>query len=327
MLTKDQLVTLINRIESLRQEWDAQKPEERGGIWRELCDAFARLRQSIDTHEVEQEAWAIVLLADDVADRYADWEHAVGALRDPALGFTKTLWEAVAQLVAEVARKPPKQESVAELVAQGISYGQVAKLCNWYTATGSGTRVPDIDKVREELRNPGTHRPAPDPREIERLLAIEERWAARGPARLRKLLRQRPPETLEDLLDQKVPLRQIGKMFHVSMDEVRRVAQAAGIVPEEDVPPMSEQQRRFARDQETARILRLDSHPEAADLRERVLLLHADGLPDADIVAVLRANGRPEASYSLIRRFLVAAKADGAEASVQGDNAIGANEG
>lgn len=308
MLTRQEITERVACIGQLRQQWNTQQPQDRGDTWRELRDAFADLSQLVDTDEVEPDAWAVVLRVDALASAYADWARSIGVLHDPELGFTEQVWQALALLIEEAERDEQRLETVAELYEQAVPLTQIAKMQRWYSIAEDGRRVPDVERVRDELKHPGRHAPGPDPREVERLAEVEKQWAARAIDRRGRDARYVEP--IEELLKQKVPLRQIAKIHRIDVEAVRRVARAAGLTPIDDEPYRTEEQRKHARTQELGRLFLIDTHPEAGDLRDRVLAMHADGLSDADIGAALREQGHPDASHMRVRSILVEAQMD-----------------
>lgn len=132
-------------------------------------------------------------------------------------------------------------EPVRQLIErEKVEAWQVAKIYGWKDATGQ----PDVRKVQEELEKPGTHYDAKTwvhPDQVRFDAEVAEKWATRIPAtaitsmddieeQAAAASRQDAPESMDLLIQQRVPISQICLMKGVDVETVERRAGELGVV-------------------------------------------------------------------------------------------------
>lgn len=197
-------------------------------------------------------------------------EYGSRANPTPRDGFWAAL-EAISEF-RTVFNEPPKTLEPIELLAnvQKVPHRQIALIYGWFLPNG----VPDEQKVREELAQPGRHVgpdfiPPEERKRRERLAnAVDQR---------RRLLDRREhqevsakfkpaPESVEELLRQNVTIRQIAEMKGISQEEVVKEAKRLGIKANEGGDIRS-QRGTFERPLTDAENLAMDAkgmHPKTA---------------------------------------------------------------
>lgn len=182
--------------------------------------------------DAEVLARPVVLAIDRVDEEYVRWLEQVDIdpdLTDPS--GTRELWgrwQVVVDELDAAERQYPLPEPIESLLHTGVGDAQIAEIYGWPRE--------DARKVREERDNPGTHfnpKTWQHPSLVRRLKACEEAWAGRTKAEryrpLRPEDRQPAPETLEELIEQGVPSKQIAEMKGVTIDAVKAAAVRLGI--------------------------------------------------------------------------------------------------
>lgn len=209
----------------------------------------------------------------------------------------------------------PKPEPIGALLVGKVSHQQIAKIYGWRTPDGA----LDVDKVQQEITEPGKHyQPANwvHPSELRAQAEIEQRWQLRQAVRpSRRATRSAPaermhresPETLDELITSGINVTQIAKMKRVSEDAVRERAATLGVPLDGSVlataAAMSRRASPSAEEEEIAlraeelRLAGLRDFSElGADKDARIAALHADGRKPRDIVKML-GNAFPGLSY------------------------------
>jgi hypothetical protein len=195
---------------------------------RATCDAVADSGKT-----VEPEAYARLLAFDLVAAEYRKFLNRASQ-EDPFLppSGTEEFWKAYEWLVKahEVVRLP-KPPSVKDLRDnQKVSVNQIALIYGWMDEDNE----PDTDKVLDEYEKPGTHTKVwVHPSTKRRLQADKEQWAnrigPRGPVFLSSPsddpTRSKPP-TLDDMIRQGCPPKQISNVHGISEAEAMELLQA-----------------------------------------------------------------------------------------------------
>ena len=319
-LSREQIFEQLQDVhEHVRFGWRSEEGEHlMPRDWRPL-DSCEALFNTCKTLDVEQDARELVLAIDEFEQQFRAHAFQPRDFGSPRLepDFARQFWfllDEVFRLAERPHRDRRPPETVAELFSQHVPPSQIAKMYGWYTRNDEGERVPDEARVRRERENPGSEfdvetwvHPA-DKRFWE---DIEERWAARkltpppqrdavgvpvaDPPRQKKPC----PETLDELLEQKVGVSQILKMKpELTREDVYARATELGIFADEGQLVPQPRTRRSAvvegerqRTEELeAQIKRrnVDVHDELGpDADARIRAMSDDGAANTDILAEL----------------------------------------
>jgi hypothetical protein len=130
---------------------------------------------------------------------------------------------------------PPKLESVAELLRQKVSVRQIAEHIYGHNGEGPFLKngIPQEDLILKEAAKPGSVIPEDwvHPEFLARLRADQLEFDRQMRVLNDKVERSYvAPESIEELLRQKVPGEQIAAMKQVSIQEVQEVADRLGLV-------------------------------------------------------------------------------------------------
>lgn len=240
MLTRNKLIDSINHIRKLVNVWEASdgplvrwRTGDRKPITEELIEAFDGLFSLVGVTKVADDAKKIVLAIDQFDDLLADWaEGCELSPEDTDPHGSQKLWAAF-DAIFEACEVPQrrKPESIKQLGIEKVSEGQIALIYGWKHSDGS----PDVQKVREERDNPGTHYNAETwihPADLRAQNEINELWEKRLPRMVANESaggQREAPETLDELIQQRVPSKQIAMMKRIDIDEVRARASQLGI--------------------------------------------------------------------------------------------------
>lgn len=190
---------------------------------------------ALRNEEIHEDSRRLVLAIDAFARewvRFTDLSRA-GADVNPA--GSPELWAAYVGVRDNLDwPKYRNPEPIEQLVKrEGVPLWQVAKIYGW---------GEDVHKVAEELEKPGTHydpKTWQHPAFVNLLREVEDAWATRRPVDIPVVIlpesqeENRPdsaPESLETLIQQRVPADQIAKMKRISIEEVEAAAAGMGVV-------------------------------------------------------------------------------------------------
>lgn len=201
----------------------------------DVHNAFESLASVAGKHndEIHANARPLVMFIDAFAAKWIEFTDLAraGAMVDPA--GTPKLWSAYTSILDNL--ETPKfkaPEPIEQLVRrENVPSWQVAKLYGWGN---------DTAKVMEELEKPGTHYNASwvHPEQVKFDAEIEAKWSKRKPLDLppayadlpgEQVVKAVAPESLETLIQQRVPVDQIAKMKGMSIEEVEQSASEMGI--------------------------------------------------------------------------------------------------
>lgn len=350
VLTRDDVLEAVEQLEAAVSAWEqAEEPtaEYQGRTVKAISDALVdgatELFNTLATADIEPEAWPLVLAADRFEAALINWAKRTESQphRTDPEGGTE-VWGPYQELLrAKTPRRWRQPTPIKALIAQNVTYRQIAKEYGWYLSDG---RTPDETRVLEEISNPGMHY-KPDsyvhPHDARYLRELEAQWnercegleegtsefgelaaaSRREDAPKRKKEWKPPPESIEELLRQNVNIAQIAKMHRVELDDVRRLAAEIGVfndpsvwafVKGQDTPDLAQQRHK-------AEILRTNSHPECLDIEERIVAISEDGHPPGRVAEILRENGHPEITHQRVTRVLKAWAESGAEQTEDSD--------
>ena len=249
MKTWDEISEQVAKVERKCKEWetDPETPvvdfelQETRAISQKLDRAWSELYDSVCGPDIDPEAYKLVMAIDawiDEVDRFRDSMTA-----NP--GGTDELWKAWADVLTHAKKKP-----VAKML-EGISYltrvqkcspAQIAKIYEWKDEFGQ----PDTRKVLAEIEA-GSDEPTVSPHWERGVKATRELWEARE-ARLRQVITKPQkeilsdppviaPESLDTLLEQNVPSRQIARMKNIDQQTVIDYAREIGSIVDGQTPP------------------------------------------------------------------------------------------
>lgn len=201
----------------------------------ELVELFDELFTSASVSNVEDSAKAIVLALDDFEDQQNEWAEACQIdpeFTDPS--GNREMWAAWDEVLEQlrIALTPlPQPEPIKTLKIEKVGDRQICDIYGWLDSHGN----PELHKVREETEKPGTHYdPATwvHPSAKRRMAETSRRWSKRNRATKEDYAPRasiEAPESLEDLIRQGVPSKQIAMMKRVAVEDVRAVAEAIGV--------------------------------------------------------------------------------------------------
>lgn len=194
------------------------------------------------------------------ADHLTPWLGEMDRSNKQAILPPNAFWAALEAIsshllaVTTPAMKP--LEPIKDLVAQGVSPTQIAKIYGFKDVRGNWSEA----MVREELAKPGTHTGEGwvDPRLQRKIDRQTARAEAVGRARevvARKIARReaQPKESLQELIEQGVSLDQIVKIFRTTPDDILAQCRAEGLPEPAAAPPGTSMASIYATDAEVER--------------------------------------------------------------------------
>lgn len=336
-ITRPEVVALVNGTNAVIERWetaiDAPQVTWRGMAVKAVSEAVANsleaLFDKLETSDIATGAHPIVLAVDEFNDRYTEW--AEMSELSPEMASPKgspEMWAAWGDVLRSLPERPVRRlESITQLDLEKVSDRQIAMIYGWRLVDGSA----DVNKVREERAEPGTHYKASewvDPQYAKDDAEVAAKWAVRS-MRVQSVAMQAEakmsPESLDDLIRQDVPSKQIARMLNIDVDTVRERARQLNIpldgqfVP--SVSPHDKMQDVRDADNEKRRKLHAlaaaDAELRAAEtdvssMPERILSLAADGQNPKQIARLL-ADDFPGLNEAKVAGILAHAKASAVE--------------
>lgn len=307
--TLEDLNAEIRRAQAIVEAWETMPDESspivnwRGGnrkaISEAVANAWADLIDYCDSPDFADDAKQTVLAVDKFEDAMAAWSHAVDV--DPSNtdpGGSQPLWntwEAIRQVMPYRIVHPDPIKSLIEV--QGVSDRQIAKQYGF----------DDIRMVREEYEKPGTHY---DPKTWtpshyrKQMAKIADEWEKRS-SRRRHANPNRPrekevaPESLDQLIEQRVSSKQIAKMKGITIEEVKERADYLGLPLDGIAPSLAangaDRMADIRRQDDLAyaqakQMGQRGPHAGIENVLERVAACAADGLSPGAIAAALKSE-------------------------------------
>jgi len=307
--TLEDLSAEIRRTQSVIEAWESMPDEAspvvnwRGGarkaISEAVANAWADLIDYCDTPDFADDAKQTVLAIDKFEDALAAWSTAVDV--DPSSadpGGSQplwTTWEAARQTKPTRIVQPEPIKSLIEV--QGVSDRQIAKQYGF----------DDIRMVREEYEKPGTHY---NPKTWQpgwhrkQLASVLTEWESRS-SRRRHANPNAPkperiaPESLDQLIEQRVPSKQIAKMKGISVDEVKERADYLGLPMDGIAPTLAangaDRMADIRRQDDLAyaqakQMGQRGPHGDIENVLDRVAACAADGMNPGAIAAALKSE-------------------------------------
>jgi hypothetical protein len=242
MITYGQIRAIFDRTQKVVEVWNvASEPNVKwhGSLRKCLSqDVYNALEELTGVAgrpnaEFNESARSLVMFIDKLAIEWIAFtdQSRAGAMVDPA--GSPALWSAYSAVRDNLELPKFKlPEPIEQLIRrENVPAWQVAKVYGW---------GEDVAKVQEELENPGTHydpKTWVHPETVRLLREIDDNWAKRVPVDLPvvDLPSSEPaaakiaPESLETLIQQRVPVGQIAKMKGIAIEDVEQAASNMGI--------------------------------------------------------------------------------------------------
>jgi hypothetical protein len=247
MKTWENIAERVRKLESLHKQWetDAATPtvehdrQEVRAVSQKLDTEWSNLHDYVAGGDIEPEAYELVMALDE-------WIDEVDAFRDAYdanPGGTRELWEAWQTVLLHARSKPRPQmlESISLLArVQKVSPSQIAQIYGWKDAYGQ----PDINRVLDALQN-NDDPPTVSPVYLAKRKKIDDAWERRQnrqrqtatePVKQTKAVSV-APESIETLLEQNVPSKQIARMKNIDQQTVIDYARELGVIVDGQTPP------------------------------------------------------------------------------------------
>jgi hypothetical protein len=336
LLARSEVIAAVNATNAVIERWetsiDAPQVIWRGSpvkaISEAITDSIDTLVDRTATLDVAPDAQAIVLEIDAFYDRYVEWAEL--SELSPEMASPKgssDMWAAWGDVLRSLPERPKKRlEPIEQLFAEKVPERQIAQMYGWKHSDGS----PDLQKVREERANPGTHyKPETwvHPQEVKEAEAIAARWSARSMRVQSSTIEEAKmaPESLDDLIRQDVPSAQIAKMLKIDVEEVKTRARQLSIsLDGQFVPSVSPHDRmQEIRDADNEKRRKLNAmaaadnqlraaETDVSSMPERIFTLAADGQNPKQIAKLLSGDF-PGLNEAKVAGILAHAKAESIE--------------
>ena len=211
------------------------------GAFNDLFEGFSIGDMPFDCRDLD----ALVRQLAPQWDAYVNKCEAIGEYTGPPPAGFWTLFGQLPQAlsVAEVIDYPPL-EPPWELERQGLSSQQIARIYDWYTAAGDpDTGRVQLAKTRDrEKFAAGVSNPLNEKRRNERArVEAKMREALDTQQRRAETMKEPAPESIEQLIEEKVGPAQIARMKLMTLSELEQYASKNGLTlpaePTVDRPP------------------------------------------------------------------------------------------
>lgn len=344
MKTWDEIADHIAKVERKCKEWesDPETPvvdfelQETRAISQKLDRAWSELYDSVCGPDIEPEAYTLVMALDswiDEVDRFRDSNTA-----NP--GGTEELWKAWADVLTHAKKRPVTQmlEGISYLTkVQKCSPSQIAKIYEWKDEFGQ----PDTRRVLAAIEN-NDDTPTVSPHWKRRVDATAELWEARE-SRMRQVITEPQkttesipviaPESIDTLLSQNVPSRQIARMKNIDQQTVIDYARETGALVDGQSPPPAmtpgqhlsrvrnteneklAEAREFTRQQAEKNAESTEGPNTYADLdnyKEQVRQMAFDGCTKQQIVQLLKSQHPDRAKPGSVAQIMAAMEREAA---------------
>ncbi|WP_321377067.1 hypothetical protein [Trichococcus shcherbakoviae] len=239
---RGQLLLVLDAMFSTHRDWvESDTPY----MTEVLEIAVENVIEIFSTGDVPSDCRELTKLVDELERQWSVYRDDASIKNDPTFLPNNDFWKVVDRLrrSREVARPKPQHvlESIEELTSQKVSDRQICIIYGWIDGKGQ----PELRRLQEERKNPGTHTGKDFVHPLERK-RIEEEERRRQivenvrQAQQRKLQRKKvePKESLEQLVADNVSVKQIAVILGCSTDEVSRRIAAAGLsMPADNYDP------------------------------------------------------------------------------------------
>lgn len=331
-----EIAAAVKNVEDLAKAWenDDQTPmvefemREVRAVSKKLDRAWSELYDLVSSGEIDPIAYPLVMAIDawiDEVDRFRDSHSA-----NP--GGSDELWKAWGEVLILTKREPVPQmlEGIGYLIqVQKCSPSQVAKIYEWKDEFGQ----PDARRVLQVIQSGQGDEPTVSPHWVRYCEKNAELWEARS-SRKRQVVKEvvsQPdtpfiaPESMETLLEQNVPSRQIARMKNVDQQTVIDYARELGMIVDgqQPAPAMTpEQHLSRVRAAEVEQINNAksyaagakangendtpDTHHSLNNYREQVRQMTLDGCSKQQIVQGLKSQHPDKAKPGSVAQIMAA---------------------
>lgn len=343
MRTWDEIAAAVKSVERACKEWedDDQTPmveyqmREVRAVSAKLDRQWSELYDLVCVAEVEEIAYPLVLAIDE-------WIDEVDKFRDSNTanpGGSDELWRAWKAVLELVKRKPVPQmlETIPYLInVQKCSPAQVARIYEWKDEFGQ----PDARRVLQAIQNDEDEPPTVSPHWERQLESNRLKWEARSNRQRQvmevpvKTIEKVPvvaPETIDTLLEQNVPSRQIARMKNIDQQTVIDYAREIGMIVDGQQPPPAmtpDQHLSRVRNAENEKLAEARAYAEAAhskavdgdvnthsslnNYREQVRQMTLDGCSKQQIVQGLKSQHPDRAKPGSVAQIMAAIERESA---------------
>lgn len=245
MSRKTEILSAVDRLRRAHDDWEAddEAPVVPTVELERVINATIR---TCEAGDVPAECRDLVQAVDAMGVEWRDYENGK-RMRDqrPMPAFWESLRSVWRARAGTSRPKPRRPEPVRELVAQKVSYQQIAqRIYGWFNSEldrFEGPLLddfgnPDIDLIHKESTSPGSVIPADwiHPSESVRVRdQIAAAESALEATERHEEARTEDPATIEELLRQGAFPQQVARAKNVSLEEVMEVAANCGITPAE----------------------------------------------------------------------------------------------
>ena len=346
MRTWDEIAAAVKATEKACKDWetDEQTPmvehkmREVRAVSAKLDRQWSELYDLVTGGEIEPIAYPLVMAMDE-------WIDEVDRFRDSTTanpGGTDELWRAWKVVLELVKRKPVPQmlETIDYLInVQKCSPAQVARIYEWKDEFGQ----PDSRRVLEIFQSGEEQPPTVSPHWTRLCEKNQASWEARTsrqrqsiaePVRQLEAVPVVAPETIDTLLEQNVPSRQIARMKNIDQQTVIDYAREVGMVVDgqQPVPAMTpDQHLSRVRNAESTRLaeakaysapantsdepLTANTHASLNNYREQVRQMALDGCSKQQIVQGLKSQHPDRAKPGSVAQIMAAITRESAATS------------
>ncbi|MCD0459128.1 hypothetical protein [Roseiconus lacunae] len=319
MLKRAKLAEAINSVRDTVERWNAAdnpvvrwRNGPRKAVSEHLMEGWFALFGFVATMDAESSIKPTILAIDKFQDELEQWvtDCDIAAEETDPHGSVAmwSAWTAVLDAFAVKQRKKP--EPIASLVVQNVSDRQIAMIYGFKDENGD----PDLTMVAEEKAKPGTHYD-PDtwihPSEARLQSQIEAEWSKREAIvdqnKADSFTPREAPESIEELINQRVSASQIAQMKNVSIERVQEIADEIGLPIDGQISPpsqlvspsdqLAEMRKREAemqaeidelRKRDSERELQSNQENDPPTLIEQVSTLAASGKKPGEIASELK---------------------------------------
>lgn len=335
MLTRQEFAVRLHQVNEKVLAWEASDApivQWQGGPRKAISDAlikaFHEIFEMAGTNEVEQSAKPIILAVDQFEDALATWaEDCDISPEDTDPRGTQSLWIAWGEIFEVLkTRQARKPEDIRTLVAEKVSDRQIAMIYGWKDESGEF----DLQKVREEKANPGTHYNPETwvhPSEVRMAEEVEAKWKDRqhriDEKVAAKYVRKECPETIDELIVQRVPSKQIAMMKDVDIEVVRKRAAELGIPLDGQFVRRVSQIDQLAdvrnveiqRDAEVQSEMQSDQMEQSGTLVDKILELYVAEKTPGEIAEILKVD-HPKLTHQKVAAIIRKAEEEAEAARV-----------
>lgn len=343
MSARERILAAVEGLQEIIKFWDAECQNSKrydtifkGRIVKmipvEFDEALAEIETACQGDDIQLDTYELALACDSLIDQHRTWQadcvvsQASGGQGNSNPNGSDDLWRAYNLVISKI--KPyqrVKAESIESLRAEPkpVPYAQIAKIYGWLDENGN----PDVNKVAEEIQQPGKHF---DPKtwmhknDKKYFEELAERWKNRQQVQKSNIAAKNipkpvAPESLDDLIVEGVSAEQIAKMKKVSVDAVYERASAMGVkvgvrATGQAKPKVKTKSDHEAEENEASETAmqeiadaKVNTHPELKTIDKRIEACFLDGMEAKDIYRVFNKI-KPGLSFASVEKVIGAVK-------------------